>query len=232
VEHWWCLRFGSVERAKNTLFSSESVFRRRKSTFMLGAEDDARVIFEHLALVSVSRGFSMARIPYPDVSRYERGLLVERIKRERGGKLLNLYRMLLHSPPVAEGWLTFFTAVRQSTDLPGRYRELAILRIAVLNGADYEFNAHAPFAVREGVSQAVIEDLRASRMPVGLADADRAVLAYADSMTRDVHVPDDVFAHVREHLTERDVVELTATIAAYNCVSRFLEALRIDEEAV
>ena len=49
-------------------------------------------------------------------------------------------------------------------------------------------------------------------------------------MTRDVHVPDDVFVRVREHLNEREVVELTATIAAYNCVSRFLEALRIDPE--
>ncbi len=56
----------------------------------------------------------MARIPYPDAARYERELLLERIKRERGGKLLNLYKMLLHSPPVAEGWLAFFSAVRQS----------------------------------------------------------------------------------------------------------------------
>ena len=172
----------------------------------------------------------MARIPYPDASRYEREPLVERIKRERGGKLLNLYKMLLHSPPVAEGWLTFFTAVRQSTDLPGRYRELAILRIAVLNGADYEFNAHAPIALGEGVAQAVLDELRANRVPAALDDADRAVLAYVDSMTRDVHVPDDVFARVRAHFAERDVVELTATIAAYNCVSRFLEALRVDQE--
>ena len=47
-------------------------------------------------------------------------------------------------------------------------------------------------------------------------------------MTREIHVPDNVFARMREHFAERDVVELTATIAAYNCVSRFLEALRID----
>jgi len=173
----------------------------------------------------------MARIPYPDASRgYEREPLVERIKRERGGKLLNLYKMLLHSPPVAEGWLTFFTAVRQSTELPARYRELAILRIAVLNGAEYEFSAHAPIALSEGIAQAVIDELRANRVPAALDDADRAVLAYADSMTRDVHVSDTVFAQMREHLTERDIVELTATIAAYNCVSRFLEALHIDQE--
>ena len=172
----------------------------------------------------------MARVSYPEPSGRESELLVERIKRERGGKLLNLYKMLLHSPPLAEGWLTFFTAVRQATGLLERYRELAILRIAVVNGADYEFNAHAPIALDAGIPQAVLDDLRAKRMPEALDPADRAVLAYADSMTRDVHVPDDVFARVREHLNDRDVVELTATIAAYNCVSRFLEALRIDPE--
>ncbi len=172
----------------------------------------------------------MARIPYPDLSREEREPLAERIKRERGGKLLNLYKVLLHSPSLAEGWLAFLTSVRQRAELPGRYRELAILRVAVLNGADYEFTAHVPFALREGIAQADIDALHANRVPEGLADADRAVLAYTDSMTREIRVPDPVFAAVRAHFAERPIVELTATIAAYNCVSRFLEALRIDPE--
>jgi alkylhydroperoxidase family enzyme len=172
----------------------------------------------------------MARVSYPEASGREGDLLVDRIKRERGGKLLNLYKMLLHSPPLAEGWLAFFTAVRQRTTLAARYRELAILRVAVLNDADYEFEAHAPFALREGVEKAAIDALRAGRVPDELHDGDRAVLAYTDSMTRDIHVPDDVFARLREHLSETHVVELTATVAAYNCVSRFLEALRVDSE--
>jgi alkylhydroperoxidase family enzyme len=172
----------------------------------------------------------MARIPYPDPSRYEREPLADRIKRERGGKILNLYKMLLHSPPIAEGWLTFFTAVRQKGTLSGRHRELAILHIAVLNGADYEFAAHVPFALKEGLAQAQLDALRANRLPEGLTDADRAVIAYADAMTREVHVPDEVFAQIRAHFGERDIVELTATIAGYNCVSRFLEAMRIDHE--
>jgi alkylhydroperoxidase family enzyme len=122
------------------------------------------------------------------------------------------------------------TAIRQRTQLPGRYRELAILRVAVLNGAEYEFNAHAPVALSEGIDQASIDELRVGRVPVACDGTDRAVLAYAESMTRDIHVSEDVFARMRERLTERDVVELTATIAAYNCVSRVLEALCIDPE--
>jgi alkylhydroperoxidase family enzyme len=172
----------------------------------------------------------VARIRYPDPTQYEREPLAERIKRERGGKVLNLYRMLLHSPPVAEGWLAFFSSIRQKAALPGRYRELAILRVAVLNGADYEFEAHVPFALNEGLAQAAVDALRVERVPERLDSAGRAVLAYAESMTRAIHVPDEVFAQVREHFAERQVVELTATIAGYNCVSRFLEALRIDSE--
>jgi alkylhydroperoxidase family enzyme len=172
----------------------------------------------------------MARIPYPDPSRYEREPLAERIRRERGGKMLNLYRMLLHSPPLAEGWLAFFTAVRQKGTLAGRHRELAIMRIAVLNGADYEFDAHVPFALAEGLTRAQLDALRANAVPEGLTEADRAVIAYADAMTREVHVGDEVFARVRSQFAERELVELTVTIAGYNCVSRFLEAMKIEHE--
>jgi alkylhydroperoxidase family enzyme len=49
-------------------------------------------------------------------------------------------------------------------------------------------------------------------------------------MTRDIQVPDAVFEAVARHLGTREIVELTATIAGYNLVSRFLEALRVDHE--
>jgi alkylhydroperoxidase family enzyme len=50
-------------------------------------------------------------------------------------------------------------------------------------------------------------------------------------MTRDVEVPDELFEELRWHFDERGVVELTATIAAYNLVSRFLVALRLEPTA-
>jgi alkylhydroperoxidase family enzyme len=172
----------------------------------------------------------MARIPYADLTRADVAPLAKRIKVERGGKVLNLYRMLLQSPPLAEGWLTFLTAVRQKGSLAGRYREAAIIRVAVLNGADYERKAHIPFALEAGWTQAQVDALAAARDPEGATDAERALLAYTDAMTKAIHVPDGVFTAVRKHFSERDLVELTITIAAYNCVSRFLEALSIDPE--
>ena len=55
-----------------------------------------------------------------------------------------------------------------------------------------------------------------------------AVLALTDAMTREIHFDAAIMAAVREQLGERGAVEATATIAAYNMVSRFLEALQID----
>ena len=60
----------------------------------------------------------MARIDYADTTRPDTAELVERIKRERGGRMLNLYRMLMHSPPVADGWRALFTAIRHRPSVP------------------------------------------------------------------------------------------------------------------
>ncbi len=172
----------------------------------------------------------MARLPYPDLSRPEIAPIAERIKAERGGKILNLYHMLLHSPPVADGWRAFLTAIRQQCQLAGRYRELAILQVAVINKAEYEFNAHVPFAIKEGVTPGQLEAMRAGQTPEDFTPADRAVLACTDAMTRHVQVPDTVFAEVRKHFPDREAMELVATIAAYNTVSRFLVAIQVDHE--
>jgi len=170
----------------------------------------------------------MARISYPDLSNPAIAPTVERIVAERG-RVLKLYEMLLHSPPVAAGWLSFLTAIRQQGQLSGRIRELTIMRVAVINGAEYEFRAHTPFALKEGVSQLQIDALREGQFD-SFDAVERVVLEYTDSMTRNVQVPDAVFEAVRLHFNERELVELTATIGAYNLVSRFLEALQVDHD--
>jgi alkylhydroperoxidase family enzyme len=157
--------------------------------------------------------------------------LVAQIKAERGGRFLNLYRALANSPGVCAGWLHLFTELRNKATLSGRVRELAIMRIAVLNGADYEYQAHVPFALQEGLSEAQIDALHDWRGNQALYEArDLAVLAYTDSMTRDIHVPDQVYDAVRPFFDDRGMVDLTATIGGYNMVSRFLEALQMHPE--
>ncbi len=168
----------------------------------------------------------MARIPYADLSHPDVSPLVEQIVAERGS-VLHLYQMLLQSPPVARGWLNHLTGIRHNTSLAGSLREMVIMRIAVLNGAPYEADQHAPIALKEGMTQAQLDALDNWSASSLFSPLERAVLAYTDAMTRDIQVPDAVFDAVRQHFEPRQLVELTATIATYNMVSRFLEALQI-----
>lgn len=168
----------------------------------------------------------MARIPLPDASAAGLEPLVEEIVSARGS-LLELYHALLHAPPVAAGWLEYLTSIRSATSLSGRIRELVIMRIAHLNRAPYEAHQHAVIARREGLSPQQIEAI-ANWQDAPLFDAgQRAALAYTDAMTSTIQVPEDTFRAVRAEFDTRQLVELTATIAAYNMVSRFLEALEI-----
>ena len=156
--------------------------------------------------------------------------LLRSIQARRGGALLNLDRQLLHSAPLARGWNALMGAIRGHTQLDGALRELVILRVAVLNRAPYEFAQHAPVALAEGLSQAQVDAVAGWQASLLFDARARDVLAYADAMTLQVQVPEALFDAVRRHLDERELVELTGTVAAYNMVSRFLEALQIDIE--
>lgn len=173
----------------------------------------------------------MARLPFVDA--HTPGVdteLVATVQARRGGTLLNLDRQLLHSAPIAKGWNAYLGAIRTGGLIDGGLRELVILLVAVLNRAPYEFFQHAPVALAEGVPQNKVDEVGTWQSSALFTAKERDVLAYAQAMTLTVQVPDAVFASARAHFTDREMVELTATVAAYNMVSRFLEALRIEPE--
>ena len=142
------------------------------------------------------------------------------------GRVSPLYSVLLNSPLLAAGWEQFFTIIRQKTSVPARLRELVILRVAVLNRAEYEFEAHVPHAVAAGLTEKQVSELKASRTE-SFQGIERLVLQYTDAITRDLAVPDALYAQLDKAFEVKTLVELTATIAAYNMVSRFLIAMRI-----
>ena len=174
----------------------------------------------------------MARIPLIEEADHP-GLaeVIGRIRAGRRGGLLNVYKLLLHSPALAQTWFDHNTAVRWKTKLSGRLREIVIIRIAHLNGVDYVLAQHVPgLATAEGLTVAECEAL-ADWRATGLFDTrERAALAYAEAMTLGTSVPDDVFADVRRHFDDRELVELSVLIGTYIMHNRVMKALAIDLE--
>jgi len=174
----------------------------------------------------------MARVPMVEEKEHpELSELIAKIKGARAGRLINIYRLMLHSPALASAWFDLNQAVRYGTEIDGQCRELAVIRVAILNNVEYVIRAHGPaYALKEGLTPEQVAAL-SDWQPSDLFDEkQRALLAYTDAVTRDIDVPDAVFAEVRQHFSERQVVELTMLIGAYDMLTRFLKALKVDPE--
>ena len=164
--------------------------------------------------------------PIPAGSKPELAELEAKIFRERG-RISPLYQILLNAPEIAQGWEALLTAIRNRNSLPPATREMIILRVAVLNRAQYEFDAHVPHAKNAGMSDEKIEALRQSPIAESFNSHEQAILRLTDVMTREIQVPDSVFSPIRSEFNDQEILELVATIAAYNMVSRLLNALHI-----
>jgi 4-carboxymuconolactone decarboxylase len=157
--------------------------------------------------------------------------LVDRIRKGRRGNVINVYKILLHSPDIASVWLDLVNVVRWKVDLEGRLREVVIVRIGYLNRCPYVVNQHVPeLTTPEGLSKEECAALADWRPSPFFSARERAALAYADAVTREIDVPEAVFTELRQHFNERQIVELTVLIGTYNMHTRVGQALQIDPE--
>jgi 4-carboxymuconolactone decarboxylase len=169
---------------------------------------------------------SEARVDPAPPGASEQARAIEARLLESRGEITSLYRILLNSPPVCEGWEKLLTAIRQKTSINPRLREMVILRVAVLNRANYEYEAHLPHGRIAGLADEEMTRLKADDFS-GFSKLEQLVLDYTDAITRDIRVDPPLFEMIRASFDPVSRVELTATIAAYNMVSRFLVALDV-----
>jgi alkylhydroperoxidase family enzyme len=165
--------------------------------------------------------------------------LIDAILKRRGGELIQLDKALLWSEPVARGWNVYLKAVRTGLPTSRKLRELGILTVALLTGADYEYQHHAPDFLAAGGTQVEIDALnhhlasknqlnhRAEPVGQALAAIEKIVIQYAAQITLDVKVGDEVFAKMKQHFDTTQILEITTAIATYNMVARILVPLGV-----
>ncbi|MEU9530418.1 carboxymuconolactone decarboxylase family protein [Streptomyces sp. NPDC048210] len=148
--------------------------------------------------------------------------------RRPNGELIGIDRVLLRSFPLATGWNGLLGRVRADFTLSLQYRELIMLRVAVLNRADFEWGVHYPAYIQAGGTDEKCEALKEQNGEISLFnEEERALLTLTDQSTRNVDVDAAVIEELKRLFGETKTVEAVATVAAYNMVSRFLVALAI-----
>jgi len=158
--------------------------------------------------------------------------LFQRIE-DNGAKVMNLYRAMANSPHVTRNLIKLGNSLISKTDLSPKLRELTIMRIAKLCDCEYEWAQHTPVALHSGVSQTQLDVIDSWKESDDFTDEERAVLQYVDEVAQNVKVADKTFEALRQHLSERNIVELTLAIGWWGMLARFLVPLEveIDEES-
>jgi uncharacterized peroxidase-related enzyme len=173
----------------------------------------------------------MARVPYlsRDDLRAEDRQIFDDLVAERG-TVLNLFRVLAHTPRLLRALLGYSSQIRFGLALDPALRELAILTVGRLLGARYEVAQHWNIARRAGVPRETLEALAEyERSPV-FTDRERAVIRYSAEATRDVRVSEATFEALRSLLDTPRIVELVQLVAYYNMIARILEPLEVELE--
>lgn len=165
--------------------------------------------------------------PWQDGEEVPADLLLAIKGRRPAGELIGIDRVLLRSFPLATGWNELLLRVRSQFSLELEYLELVMLRVAVLNGADFEWNVHYPAYLQTGGTNEKVEALKEEGINALFNEKERALLLLTDQSTRQVSVEVEVVDNLKRLFGETETVEAVATVAAYNMVSRFLVALDI-----
>ncbi len=179
----------------------------------------------------------MANIDYLPENISEPKQVVDSIRRRRGGHLLNLDRMLLHSPPFARGWNYFLSVVRTELSIAPNLSELAICLVAVLNQAEYEFFQHAPEFRKAGGTEEQLAVLKSNQADLELQtcfnNLEQSIIQLTREMTCQVQVCPATLNKVRSQLdNDQQLTEIIGVIATYNMVSRYLVTLGVEPELI
>lgn len=173
----------------------------------------------------------MARIPFISA----RGATPEQqehlrtLEAVRAGPVSNIFLAIGNAPALGDGVLAMATALRRSSLLSRRLRELAIVAVGVETGCFYELAHHWAAALKLGIGQAELEEITRYEGSSLFSTEDRAVIRYAVEATRHVSVSESTWEALAP-LGPDARLELVLTVAWYNCVSRIAEPLQVDIE--
>ena len=154
----------------------------------------------------------------------EQRRVVDGILGRRGGRIPGPYRFALHCPEVTEAWHPLGEVLRLKSSFPLRLSELTIILAARAMDCDYVFNAHAPIALKDGLSQAVVDALVRGERPRFEKADEEAIHDYCMELHGKHAISDKAYNRALEQFGAPGVVELTALFGYYVMVAMTLLA--------
>ena len=175
----------------------------------------------------------MTRIPYADIDKTPqkvRDFFDKMRANTDGAEIMNIFKMAAHSEASVREFVRLGNRLLMKAHLDARFRELAILRIAQLLGARYEWAQHVPIAMGTGLTRDQIKELECWRESSLFGDEEKTVLGYTEEVVRDSRPREETFAAASNFLDHSSLVELTLSIGYWSMVAKLLKTFRVDVE--
>lgn len=175
----------------------------------------------------------MTRIPYADLDEAPqkvRDFFDKMRANTDGAEIMNIFKMASHSGASIREFIRLGNRLLMKAHLDDRYRELAILRIAQLLGARYEWGQHVPIAIGVGISREQIKGIGNWRGSSLFDEKDKTVLRYTEEIVKDSRPADETFEAASKFLDNTSLVELTISIGYWSMVGKFLKTFGVDVE--
>jgi alkylhydroperoxidase family enzyme len=136
-------------------------------------------------------------------------------------------RTMLRHPHLFARHIDVSTELFRAAALPARARELAVLRVAWLCRAPFEWGEHVHIAKQMGVLPEEIERITEGSAAPGWGELDRALLRAVEELLADAFISDPTWATLRAHYDEQQLIELLMAVGQYQTVAYYQNSLRV-----
>ena len=171
----------------------------------------------------------MERIPYVEKDGAPQEVAETFAKMEaRGNPVVNLWKMVAHSPSALIHVIRTGNALLTKTRLTPKLREMAILRTAEMLDCAYERRAHARAGKREGMTDEQVKAIKDWESSNDFDDIERAVLRFTDEVAQLAKVKDETFSNLAKYLDEGMMAELALIVGFYGMLARILLPFEVD----
>jgi 4-carboxymuconolactone decarboxylase len=171
-------------------------------------------------------GERMAEIPLDRMTPAQRSVAEGIMSGPRKG-LSGPFNAWLRSPELADRLQKVGEYLRFNTSLDKRLNEMAIIMSAYHWGAQYEWFAHAPLALKAGLDPAVVKALGDGKKPDSMKDDEAIVWEFTTQLRRDRNVDDTIYARAVDKFGEQGVMDLIAVNGYYDLVSMTLNVAHV-----
>ena len=134
---------------------------------------------------------------------------------DMGGRPINVHKLMAHHPALLEAWWNLRNYTIAGGDLGQRHTEILILRVALLMENWYEWASHVHRGLAAGLTMEEIDRVKAGPADPDWQPDERLLIRAVDELVHDRAVTDATLEALREHFTDRQILDAIVTQGAY-----------------